>query len=468
MILGRYLTLTNDDQIDKELLKESLSLRNPAYYSAIEAGATESYLRKQSIPQVIKLFHEDKEGLHIPRYMLNDSVDSLTFMIDDELPIPSDIYTYPTIDIRPSPKFQPRDYQIQPIVDLVENRCDILHCKCGGGKTAMAVNALAKIKRKTAIVVNSDFLMDQWQMELLKFTDLSPSDIGKAIAGKELKKLHDKKVVLFTVQGLINKDYEEYKEFFDSFGLAIFDEVHLLGGEKFRLAIDLFICRRIGLTASIERTDKLRTFIWSVGNRITRVDYEGLKPNVFFMRNVSGTYDPGRYMLWNGKLSISKLINELCEDDERTVGIILHVDKLLRENRHVMVLTHRKSHVDKMVSILQNKGYSPLKLVGGQKKSDKVTQEQLENATVIIATFQYVRQALNVPHMDTLILTTPFGAYNDVEQSTGRILRSQDGKKVPEVYDVYDIDVGPSIGLAKKRRKAYRRLRYNILKDIPD
>jgi superfamily II DNA or RNA helicase len=55
---------------------------------------------------------------------------------------------------------------------------------------------------------------------------------------------------------------------------------------------------------------------------------------------------------------------------------------------------------------------------------------------VIIGTFALAQEGLDIPELDTIILTTP---HSDVKQAVGRILRETKGKtNNPVIYDIVD------------------------------
>jgi ERCC4-related helicase len=55
---------------------------------------------------------------------------------------------------------------------------------------------------------------------------------------------------------------------------------------------------------------------------------------------------------------------------------------------------------------------------------------------VVVATFQLAQEGLDIPVLDTVILSTP---KSDIKQSIGRIMRETKGKlNDPLIYDVAD------------------------------
>jgi superfamily II DNA or RNA helicase len=161
-----------------------------------------------------------------------------------------------------------RDEQI-PIVDLYmksarEKGGGIISLKCGGGKTVLALNIISLINQKTIIVVHKDFLMNQWRERIQQF--IPTARIGKI--QQNTVDIEDKDIVLAMVQSLSMKEYPD--ETFQGFGLAIFDECHLLGAEIFSKSMRKVSSKyMLGLSATPNRKDGLRkVFEWYIGDLV--------------------------------------------------------------------------------------------------------------------------------------------------------------------------------------------------------
>jgi superfamily II DNA or RNA helicase len=148
----------------------------------------------------------------------------------------------------------------------------------------------------------------------------------------------------------------------------------------------------------------------------------------------------------------------------RNTVILNIVRALLHEGRHVIVLSHRRVHAQ---YLFDNLNFDDKILIRG---SDQLEDD--EHHQLVVATFQYIRVAFNMPRLDAIVNTGPYTAFNDVKQSTGRIMRSFDGKPTPLVVDVYEKDStrsdsgrrrsGPCRSMFKKRLAHYEKLGYHI------
>jgi len=94
--------------------------------------------------------------------------------------------------------------------------------------------------------------------------------------------------------------------------------------------------------------------------------------------------------------------------------------------------------------------------VGGKSKRQR---DIAAKADCILSTFQMCREALDLPRLDTLFLTTP---HADVEQPVGRILRMTVDKKPPVIVDFVDT-IPTCLGFAKTRRKLYAGMECKVV-----
>jgi len=85
--------------------------------------------------------------------------------------------------------------------------------------------------------------------------------------------------------------------------------------------------------------------------------------------------------------------------------------------------------------------------------------ERSRRCGLVFGTYQYAKEGLDDPGLDTLFLATP---KSDVEQPAGRILRIEEGKKTPLIVDFVDEETPPCAASAQKRRWQYGRLEFEV------
>ncbi|PSQ32210.1 DNA repair helicase [Halobacteriales archaeon SW_10_68_16] len=121
----------------------------------------------------------------------------------------------------------------------------VLELPTGSGKTVIGIAAMEELGTPTLVVVPTIDLLDQWRRELEREFDVPVGQLG---GGQQ----HVADVTVSTYDSA----YLRADELGDRFGLAVFDEVHHLGGEGYRdIARLLAAPARLGLTATFERPD---------------------------------------------------------------------------------------------------------------------------------------------------------------------------------------------------------------------
>ncbi|OLE66763.1 MAG: helicase, partial [Cyanobacteria bacterium 13_1_40CM_2_61_4] len=128
---------------------------------------------------------------------------------------------------------------------------------CGAGKTVVGLAAMELVGQTTLVLTTSLTSVKQWRREILDKTTLHPDDIAEYTGDQK----NTGPVTLATYQILTWRENREsefpHLELFRarSWGLIIYDEVHLLPAPVFRATADLQARRRLGLTATLVRED---------------------------------------------------------------------------------------------------------------------------------------------------------------------------------------------------------------------
>ncbi|PSP55734.1 DNA repair helicase [Halobacteriales archaeon QS_1_67_19] len=138
-------------------------------------------------------------------------------------------------------------------------RWGVLELPTGSGKTVIGLKAIEALGTAALVVVPTIDLLEQWRRELAAEFD---APVGQLGGGEQ------------TVEPLTVATYDSAylraDDIGDRFGLAIFDEVHHLGGEGYRdIARLLAAPARMGLTATFERPDGAHEVVADlVGGRV--------------------------------------------------------------------------------------------------------------------------------------------------------------------------------------------------------
>jgi DNA excision repair protein ERCC-3 len=168
------------------------------------------------------------------------------------------------ISLREGDGFALRDYQRQAADGFMAGGSGVVVLPCGAGKTVVGMAAMAQASAMTLVLVTNTVAARQWRAELLARTNLEPDDVGEYSG--ERKEVRP--VTIATYQVLITKAKGRYRhlELFDAedWGLVVYDEVHLLPAQMFRMTADIQSRRRLGLTATLVREDGRATDVFSL------------------------------------------------------------------------------------------------------------------------------------------------------------------------------------------------------------
>ena len=323
--------------------------------------------------------------------------------------------------------------------------------------TISAIYMISELKKKTLIIVHKEFLLQQWCERIAEFT--GDARVG-ILRGKTID-VKNKDIVIAMLQSLSMKDYDS--DILEGFGTVVVDEVHHTGAEVFSRALKKVNFEySIGLTATPKRADGLtKVFKWFLGDigytskrRTDEVDVQ-----IYNYYDDSSDYNEEE-RIYNGKLNMSKMINNICAFEPRIKFIVDIIIKILTDEpgRRIILVSDRKEHLLNLGKLLISHNYDPGYYYGGLK------DWQLKAAStknILLCTVQYVKEGYDEKGLDTLILASP---KSDIIQISGRILRDkpEDRKYTPLIIDILD-DFSVFVNQGKKRQIYYKKCKYNII-----
>ena len=158
--------------------------------------------------------------------------------------------------------FEVRDYQREAadtfyLAGSERGGSGVIVLPCGAGKTIVGMAAMAAVGQTTLVLTTSLTSVKQWRRELLDKTTLASESIAEYTGESKATG----PVTLTTYQILTWRPDREgefpHLALFQarSWGLVIYDEVHLLPAPVFRVTAELQARRRLGLTATLVRED---------------------------------------------------------------------------------------------------------------------------------------------------------------------------------------------------------------------
>ncbi|MGF7048494.1 DNA excision repair protein ERCC-3 [Paenibacillus sp. DS2015] len=137
---------------------------------------------------------------------------------------------------------------------------------CGAGKTVVGMAVMEKLQCETLILTSNTTSVRQWIDEVLQKTTLTASEIGEYSGQKkEVKPVTVATYQILTHRRSKDAEFQHVKLFNErSWGLIIYDEVHLLPAPVFRATADIQATRRLGLTATLVREDGCEQDVFSL------------------------------------------------------------------------------------------------------------------------------------------------------------------------------------------------------------
>ena len=453
-------------------------------------------------PDSFTIFSESPSRFYLPRvWARGEFGDPQESILVDGDPIREDLKFVGT----------PYEYQKEIIEQFVQVGGNGLICvPCGRGKTFMAISIAARIGRKFMVVVDKEFLLQQWSGELQA---LMPGiRIGIIQENKKQIDVVETKPVVFTIpelkeklralglkvggtkdellarlreaeglpcrapvlkydcciamiQTLVQRDFAESD--FRSFGLSIFDECHHLGAAHFSRALGKVQTKyMLGLSATPVRDDGLtKVFEWFIGKPVYWEKVREADPDVIVRKVAFDSDDPvysNEPRDFRGEVALATLLTQILEYEPRNEKI----DEIMAElvacaDRRILVLSDRKTHLERIEKGLP-KGTTVSYYIGGMK--EEVRESGAKTAQVLLGTYAMASEAMNIKTLNTMLMASP---RRKIEQSTGRILRVQkaDRKVQPLIVDVVDSH-GIYQGQWLKRRVYYKKCAYKMETEV--
>jgi len=122
--------------------------------------------------------------------------------------------------------------------------------------------------------------------------------------------------------------------------------------------------------------------------------------------------------------------------------------------RHILILSDRVQHLKDLKEQIPDDITSGL-YIGGMKQEQR---SESETKTIIFGTFKMLKEAADIPSLNTLILGS---SKSDLIQIIGRILRKKDPKFHKLIIDIVD-ELSLFERQAEKRKKYYLKQGYEI------
>lgn len=337
----------------------------------------------------------------------------------------------------------------------------------GFGKTTCALEVARRLGRTTLVLVDQEFLKNQWAERATEFLGLDESEIG-VIQGPNCD-FQGKQLVIGMVQSVYRT--EVHSALREYFGLVVLDEAHVTGAEQFSGVLSKFNSRyRLAISATPDRKDGLQKILdMHLGTVSVQTESSHRKSKLRVLKNPYSVYS--EYANSSPKSGV--YLNEIAADTLRNHLLAQAIAKLYRQDRTILAISDRTEHLSDLKELLMlysvpnedigivagteyywgyvrndkatttpegledGAEFTPIKLDRVSKRTPKrLLEERKEQSRIILATYGMFSKGVDVPRLDTGIDCTPRSSSVQVH---GRILRVSPGKKTPLWVTVRDI-----------------------------
>jgi superfamily II DNA or RNA helicase len=402
------------------VVRESLTVRNPEYVTRQRLG---KWLG--NVPPTLTLADQRDGALVLPRGYL-EQIFSLAQKYGIPVETDDNRVLLPSIDI--SFRGELRDYQIRALQQMIQHDCGVLVAPCGSGKTALGMALIANFRQPALVLVHTRDLLEQTRKAVRQWLGVEAGIIGGG-------KCDIRPVTVGMVQTLVRRP-----EISRQFGVVLLDEAHHCPAATFVDVIQRFPARyRFGLTATPDRADGLGKFMTSVIGPIRHaILHDELRASSVLVVPRIEFVPTDFYFPYADNWT--DLITALIRDPQRNGLIYSTIARLLDEGRRILCLSQRVGHAEMFYNAFERYKPGIAALAVGTLKKERaqaITRISKGEARLLFAS-QIGDEGLNLPCLDALILMTPSRSEGRTIQRVGRILRSVDGKRIPEVYDFVD------------------------------
>lgn len=464
--LGKYGYIVHKNKLDKETeIEVKTCLRVTPLVNPLVA--------EFAPPKPYFIYQEDDERLYLPRFWAEEFFGPPDFTSFNKH------ITYPPLEKEPEMSLLPHQVKAWEALDKHFDPTSptggggVLSVPPGYGKTRLSVWKAWKMRLKTLIVVNKEFLADQWEREIEKVVP-EALPVGRIQGSRFDAKDHYFTIAI--VNTIAGGRYEV--DMFNQFGLCIVDEVHHIGSEFFSQALPhIFTKFTLGLSATPNRADGTSNVIYSYlgplfhhekrpPSSAVKIWMPALSPSLdkaAYVEIKKPTPGTGRMMRDANAMSL-----KLSQSKARNKLIVQYAMSLLENKACQLIIFSRyraqlewfKHEFDELrISC----GYYWGRTSERAEEYDRMLDETAK-CRVVLCTTGMGAYGLDIPTLNSLIFASPPGCQLDlIDQMVGRIMRKVHKDYNPLIIDPVD-DLGNFKRHASLRKSYYGEMEFTITK----
>lgn len=477
------IVLADKAYVDKTDIKPRLqnkirrlaAYNNPEYFKNQGMG-----ISTFGIPRIVYSGEDTEQFIAIPRGCLNKLCKNLKssnidYSVEDKRNTGKEINVSFAGELYPE--------QQDAVNSLTGHDYGVLAAATGFGKTVVGSYLISERKVNTLILVHNNEIMQNWINDLERFLVIKedyPQYMTKTGRVKTRKSLigrltgaHNSMTGIIDVAMVTSLGSgDSIKPFVKDYGMVIMDECHHGAAESIEAVLSKVNAKYVyGLTATVKREDgKDKTVLMQFGP----VRFRFTAKDKIRLQGMEHILEP-RFtpiISTKEKLTLNEAYEIVVNSDFRNSLIASDIEACIKQGHTPLVLSKRKAQIDVLFEKVKDKADHVLVLTGGKKQSErKELRERLgsiseSESLIVLATGQYIGEGFNCSRLDMLFLAMPIAWDGNVEQYTGRLNRSHDGKNRVTVIDYVDHHIEMFANMYNKRLRTYKRIGYELSQDV--
>ena len=448
-IVGKEIRVIEPTSDFRKIVESTLTVSNPDFARLKKMGKWTG-----GTPSIIRFYRTEGKDIILPFGCLREYVFKNIKDIEADFEQTENVVYAQYVPLY--------EYQDRAVEEALAKRNGILVAPCGSGKTQMGLALATRISKPTLWITHTRDLMVQAEERAKSIFDLPKEAYGEITEGKVNVGTH---LTFSTVQTLARVNLDNLK-----FGCVIVDECHhavqsYKSTSMFAKVMNQISCRyKFGLTATPYRGDGLEKGMFAlIGDVCSIVDEEEVKEKTVPVYekwcNVPSSTKTIDCYNGDGTLDYTKLITELCSNEERNHFIGRTIVDI---EGSCLVLSDRLSQLEILMSFVSNFKNCDMVKATNTKKGKKERKEAIEKLKdgridCLFATYKLAKEGLDIPSLEHVVMASPIKDKSTVIQTAGRVARKAEGKTCGYVHDFID-DMGILQGMAKKRKNIRKHL----------
>lgn len=343
----------------------------------------------------------------------------------------------------------PKPNQVEPFEQWRKSGHGIFKASPAFGKTFLLIWYLLTTRQNALVLVHLDGLASQF---ITRFRHGSPQGgsftpitnclevegrLGRKIIGPLTPDVLTSTdaplpVTVATWQSILPliKSGRDLTQFTKKFGRLLVDEAHTFASKSAFQVINLFPCRRLGVTATPTRKDQLHKGLHYIIGPVTATGSTTQVPVRAFFIQTDTVYTASTYPR-RGEWAY--LLSYLVKQADRNDKIVAWVQHDVALGRTLLLSCDRMRWCFEMAERLRRLGISAKAVVGKSKmkpaEREAIVSEVLSGQVSVLCATQAFKIGLDLPTLDTLYCILPMANPEGLEQILGRIRRPVPGRK---------------------------------------